>query len=58
MSVIQNIKETIGIADDGQQYECQSCGHHFATQADPNSRWYSCPECGGEDIASVEEHSA
>ncbi|WP_154019541.1 FmdB family zinc ribbon protein [Halapricum salinum] len=57
MSVIQSIKETIGIAEDGQPYECRSCGHHFQTQADAESRWYTCPECDGEDIEPIEDHA-
>jgi predicted Zn-ribbon and HTH transcriptional regulator len=58
MSVIESIKETIGLAEDGQRYECQSCGHTFRTDADPSSRWYSCPECDGDDIEPAESSQA
>lgn len=54
MSVIQSIKETIGIAEKPPRYECQDCGHTFRTEADPDSHWYSCPECDSEDLERIE----
>lgn len=55
MSVIQTLKETIGIADT-PEYHCQSCDHTFQTKADVDSHWFSCPECEGEDIERVTEN--
>lgn len=58
MSVIESLKKTIGIAEDGQRYECQNCDHTFRTEADPSSRWYSCPNCDGEDIEPIDSADA
>lgn len=58
MSVLESIKEAVGLEEQSPKYECQDCGHTFRTDADVDSLWYSCPECEGEDLEQVEERQS
>lgn len=55
MSVLETVKEAIGVADERPTYNCPDCGETFQSEADPDSYWCSCPECGTKDIEPVEE---
>jgi|GEM_PF-922635 len=54
MSVLETVKEKVGLADETPQYECDDCGHEFESAADPDSYWMKCPECESQDHTRLE----
>lgn len=54
MSVLETVKEKVGIADEKPLYECEDCGHEFRSAADPDSYWSKCPECESQEITQIE----
>lgn len=51
MSVLQQIKETIGVGVEEQnRYRCGSCGTEFESHLDPDDTWLTCPDCDSRDI--------
>lgn len=55
MSIVQSVKEAVGLDSDHPTYECVDCGASFEGQADPGSYWFKCPECGSEEPLGGEE---
>ncbi|MEF8853104.1 MAG: hypothetical protein V5A44_03075 [Haloarculaceae archaeon] len=53
MSVLQNVKEAIGLAESAPEYECNACGTQFDSGAKPGTYWFECPECGGNDATEL-----
>ena len=58
MSVIDTVKQKVGIEEQPPQYECEDCGERFRSGADEDSYWFQCPECGSEDVRRAESGSA
>lgn len=54
MSVLETVKETVGIADEQTEYECDDCGHTFQSDANSESYWFGCPECKSESVTELE----
>ncbi|WP_169051884.1 hypothetical protein [Halorhabdus amylolytica] len=55
MSVIQSIKETIGLKEPRPTYRCAECGTEFQSSSDTDSHWFGCPECDSSDAELIEE---
>ncbi|MFC6614865.1 zinc ribbon domain-containing protein [Halopenitus salinus] len=55
MSVIDTVKEAIGVEDDTPSYRCEDCGTEFDSEADLDSYWFGCPECESTDAERIEE---
>jgi predicted RNA-binding Zn-ribbon protein involved in translation (DUF1610 family) len=53
MSVLQTVKETIGLEESALEYECNACGAQFNSGTEPGSYWFECPECGEDDAAEL-----
>jgi len=53
MSVLQSVKETLGLEETGPKYECGSCGNEFTSGTEPGSYWFECPECGADDATQI-----
>jgi len=53
MSVIQSVKESLGLAESAPKYECNSCGNEFHSSTEPGSYWFECSECGADDAELV-----
>ena len=58
MSVLDSVKQAVGLTEQPPQYECEECGHVFRTTADPDSYWYNCPSCDAEAINQKDEPTA
>ena len=54
MSVLESVKETVGLTEEQPQYECDDCGHRFTTDADTDSDWFQCPDCGADSATQIE----
>jgi len=54
MSVLETVKETVGLTDEKTRYECDDCGHTFHSDADSGSYWFQCPECKSESLTELE----
>lgn len=54
MSVLESVKETVGIEEEKPEYECDDCGHTFQSDADSDSYWFQCPECDSESLTELE----
>ncbi|MUW14814.1 zinc ribbon domain-containing protein [Halorubrum sp. CBA1125] len=48
MSVLQTVKEAVGLDNHDPAFRCEECGNEFE-YSDPDSYWFSCPECGNDD---------
>lgn len=55
MSVIDTVKEKVGLAEQKPKYECADCGHEFRSDADEGSYWFQCPECSSRELDRVED---
>lgn len=55
MSVLDSVKEAVGLTEQPPKFECEDCGHEFRTTADPESYWYNCPACDGENITKLDD---
>jgi predicted RNA-binding Zn-ribbon protein involved in translation (DUF1610 family) len=53
MSVLQTVKETIGLAESAPEYECDACGAQFNSGTEPGTYWFECPECGEDDATEL-----
>jgi len=53
MSVLQTVKETIGLEESAPEYECNACGAQFHSGTEPGSYWFECPGCGEDDATEV-----
>lgn len=49
MSVIESVKSAIGLESEAPSYDCVECGATFERSTDPDSHWFSCPECGTKE---------
>ncbi|WP_324759994.1 hypothetical protein [Haloarcula montana] len=54
MSVLESIKETVGLTAEQPTYECDDCGHQFESDAETDSYWFQCPECGADSATQIE----
>jgi len=54
MSVIETVKETIGLEERTPDYRCESCGAEFDSGSEPGSYWFQCPECGEDDATRID----
>ena len=54
MSVLESVKETVGLTEEQPQYECDDCGHRFTSDADTDSYWFQCPNCGADSATQIE----
>ncbi|WP_276273698.1 hypothetical protein [Haloarcula litorea] len=54
MSVLETVKQKVGIGDEEPTHECEECGREFSSDADADSYWFQCPECGSEDLAELD----
>lgn len=57
MSVLETVKEAIGVGDDRPTYRCQECDETFQSESDPDSYWFNCPECDARDAERIDEGS-
>jgi Zn finger protein HypA/HybF involved in hydrogenase expression len=48
MSVLKTVKAAVGLDSDDPDFRCEQCGNEFAHSSDPDSYWFSCPECDNE----------
>jgi len=55
MSVIESLKEAIGIKEAKPTYRCNECGTEFQSATEADSHWFSCPECDSSDAELIEE---
>ncbi|MDS0220452.1 hypothetical protein NDI54_03695 [Haloarcula sp. S1AR25-5A] len=54
MSVLETVKQKVGITEEKPLYECADCGHEFRSDADPDSYWSKCPECESSETTQIE----
>ncbi|MBX0296102.1 hypothetical protein [Haloarcula nitratireducens] len=54
MSVLDTVKQKVGMADEKPEYRCEDCGNEFESDSDPGSYWFQCPECGSEDLTEID----
>jgi predicted RNA-binding Zn-ribbon protein involved in translation (DUF1610 family) len=54
MSVIQSVKETLGLNETKPNYECDSCGNEFHSSTEAGSYWFECPKCGADDATRID----
>lgn len=54
MSVIDTVKQKVGLEEQAPQYECNDCGERFHSAAEEGSYWFQCPECESEDVTRIE----
>jgi Zn finger protein HypA/HybF involved in hydrogenase expression len=55
MSVLQSLKEAVGLAESRPEYRCTECGTTFYSASDPDSHWFQCPECESDDAELISE---
>ena len=54
MSVLETVKQKVGIEEQKPEYECEDCGYEFRSSAKPGSYWFTCPECESDDLTEQE----
>jgi|AntRauTorcE11898_2_1112593.scaffolds.fasta_scaffold51286_2 Zn finger protein HypA/HybF involved in hydrogenase expression len=54
MSVIETVKDVIGVEDQRPTYRCDDCGTEFESEADTDSYWFSCPECDSHNATRID----
>jgi len=54
MSVIDTVKQKVGLEEQDPQYECEECGERFRSATEEGSFWFECPDCGSDDVTEVD----